>query len=217
MNSRRPNDPAGPRPSVSTAGRQPSELDALLTEIRACRLCEAKLPLPPRPVVRASATATLLIAGQAPGTLVHGSGIPFNDASGVRLREWLRIDKSDFYDETKVAIVPMGFCYPGRGASGDLPPRPECAATWHPRLLPLLPEIKLTLAIGGYAQAYLLAETRKKTLTDTVQAWQEYASRNIFPLPHPSPRNTAWFKANPWFDAEVVPALRLRINELFPS
>ena len=149
----------------------------------------------------------MLIVGQAPGTLVHGSGIPWNDASGMRLREWLRVDRDHFYDEKQVAIVPMGFCYPGRGASGDLPPRPECSKTWHPKLLPMLGEVKLTLLIGQYSQAYFLGEKRKKTLTDTVAAWREYAPR-YFPLPHPSPRNVGWFKHNPWFDAEVIPALR---------
>jgi len=184
-----------------------TELELLLREVRACRLCEAKLPLGPRPVLRASETARMLIVGQAPGTLVHGSGIPWSDASGMRLREWLHVDRDHFYDESRVAIVPMGFCYPGRGASGDLPPRPECSQTWHPRLLPMLGEVKLTLLIGQYSQAYFLGEKRKKTLTDTVAAWREYAPR-YFPLPHPSPRNVGWFKHNPWFDAEVIPALR---------
>jgi uracil-DNA glycosylase len=184
-----------------------TELELLLREVRACRLCEAQLPLGPRPVLRASETARMLIVGQAPGTLVHGSGIPWSDASGMRLREWLRLDRDHFYDESRVAIVPMGFCYPGRGAAGDLPPRPECSQTWHPRLLPMLGEVKLTLLIGQYSQAYFLGEKRKKTLTDTVAAWREYAPR-YFPLPHPSPRNVGWFKHNPWFDAEVVPALR---------
>lgn len=187
-----------------------SELDALLKDIRACRLCEATLPLGPRPVLRASETARLLIVGQAPGTLVHGSGVPWDDASGVRLREWLQVDKSAFYNEKDIAIVPMGFCYPGRGASGDLPPRPECSQTWHPRLLPLLANVELVLLIGHYAQQYFLADTRKKSLTDTVQAWPEYAPR-YFPLPHPSPRNIGWFKHNPWFENEVVPALRGRV------
>lgn len=188
----------------------PSELDQLLAQIRACRLCEASLPLEPKPVLRASATATLLVVGQAPGTLVHGSGIPWNDASGMRLRDWLRIDRDSFYDESRVAIVPMGFCYPGRGASGDLPPRAECSQTWHPRLLPMLGEVRLILAIGQYAQQYFLGAQRKKTLTDTVRAWQEYAPR-YFPLPHPSPRNIAWFQHNPWFEREVLPALRERV------
>jgi uracil-DNA glycosylase len=196
--------------------RPVSELEALVTEIRACRLCEAELPMGPRPVLRATASAGVLIAGQAPGTLVHGSGIPWSDASGMRLRGWLGLDRNAFYDEAKIAIVPMGFCYPGRGTSGDLPPRPECARTWHPRLLPMLSNVKLVLAIGQYAQVHYLGALRKKSLTDTVQAWEEYAPR-VFPLPHPSPRNVAWFKHNPWFDAEVVPALRERVAAALAS
>lgn len=188
----------------------PGPLQSLLAEVRACRLCEASLPLEPRPVLRASETARLLVVGQAPGTLVHGSGIPWNDASGMRLRDWLHIDRDAFYDESRVAIVPMGFCYPGRGASGDLPPRPECSQTWHPRLLPMLGEVRLVLAIGQYAQQYFLGAQRKKTLTDTVRAWEDYAPR-YFPLPHPSPRNIAWFQHNPWFEREVLPALRERV------
>ncbi len=196
--------------------RNPPVLDSLLKDIRACRLCEDKLPLGPRPVLRASTTARLLIVGQAPGTLVHGSGVPWDDASGVRLREWLRVDKSAFYDEKKIAIVPMGFCYPGRGASGDLPPRPECARTWHPRLLPLLENVELALLIGHYAQQHFLGDARKKSLTDTVRAWSEYAPR-FFPLPHPSPRNIGWFMHNPWFDAEVVPTLRERVARVLAT
>ena len=187
-----------------------TELDSLLKDIRACRLCEAQLPMGPRPVLRASESARLLNVGQAPGTLVHASGIPWSDASGMRLRGWMGLDRTQFYDEQRIAIVPMGFCYPGRGPSGDLPPRPECAQTWHPKLLPMLPNVRLVLAIGQYAQVYFLGDGRKKSLTDTVRAWEEYAPRT-FPLPHPSPRNVAWFKHNPWFDAEVVPALRERV------
>ena len=188
----------------------PTELESLLVDIRACRLCAASLPLEPKPILRAEAGARLLIVGQAPGTLVHGSGIPWSDASGMRLRGWLGLDRDTFYDQSKVAIVPMGFCYPGRGISGDLPPRPECSRTWHHRLLPLLPNVQLVLAIGQYAQIYFLGERRQKTLTDTVRNWRDYAPTQ-FPLPHPSPRNTAWFKHNPWFDDEVVPALRERV------
>ncbi len=189
-------------------------LDAMLTEIRACRLCEAHLPLGPRPVLRASATSRLLIVGQAPGTKVHASGIPWDDASGKRLREWLGMDAHTFYDEANIAIVPMGFCYPGKSGSGDAPPRPECRTTWHPQLLPLLDNLRLTLLIGQYAQAYFLGERRKATLTATVAAWREYMPAYL-PLPHPSPRNVGWFKANPWFDADVVPALRERVQALF--
>ncbi len=187
-------------------------LDALLTEIRACRLCEAHLPLGPRPVLRASATARLLIVGQAPGTKVHATGIPWNDASGERLRDWLAMDRETFYDERRIAIVPMGFCYPGKGASGDAPPRPECRATWHPRLLPMLNNVRLILPIGQYAHAYFLGAKRKARLTDTVRAWDEYAPE-YFPLPHPSPRNVGWRKANPWFERDAVSALRERVRE----
>jgi uracil-DNA glycosylase len=189
----------------------PERLDALLGDIRACRLCEAHLPLGPRPVLQASPSARLLIVGQAPGTRVHASGVPWTDASGERLRDWLRIDEATFYDAASVAIVPMGFCYPGRAGSGDAPPRRECGQTWHPRLLPLLPGVELTLLIGQYAQAYSLGERRKRTLTDTVRAWPEYMPRYL-PLPHPSPRNVGWFKANPWFEDEVLPALRERVT-----
>lgn len=199
--------------SARRASASTSTLDRLLGDIRACRLCEAHLPLGPRPVLRASASARLLIVGQAPGTKVHASGVPWDDASGKRLRTWLDMTPECFYDETRIAIVPMGFCYPGKQGSGDAPPRPECRATWHPRLLPLLPDIGLTLLIGQYAQAYFLGDRRKATLTDTVRAWREYAP-DVLPLPHPSPRNIGWFKANPWFEAEVVPALRARIDEL---
>ena len=191
----------------------PPELDTLLAAIRACRLCEAHLPLGPRPIVRASRTARLLIVGQAPGTRVHASGIPWDDASGRRLREWLGLDADTFYDASQVAIVPMGFCYPGRAAGGDAPPRPECRATWHGTLLPLLPDVGLTLLIGQYAQAYFLGARRKPTLTDTVRAWREYAPACV-PLPHPSPRNVGWFKANPWFADDVLPALRARVADV---
>ncbi|MGN6152234.1 MAG: uracil-DNA glycosylase family protein [Lysobacteraceae bacterium] len=189
-------------------------LDALLREIRACTLCEAQLPLGPRPVLRASATARVLIVGQAPGTKVHASGIPWDDASGKRLRGWLDMTPEAFYDETRVAIVPMGFCYPGRQGSGDAPPRPECRATWHPRLMPQLKQVRLTLLFGQYAHAHFLGDRRKATLTDTVRAWREYGPA-LLPMPHPSPRNVGWFKANPWFEAEVVPALRERVRAAF--
>lgn len=186
-------------------------LDTLLTEIRACRICEAHLPLGPHPVLRASATSRLLIVGQAPGTKVHASGIPWDDASGKRLREWLGMDAEAFYDVSKIAIVPMGFCYPGKSGSGDAPPRQECRATWHPRLLPRLKNVRLTLLIGQYSQDYFLGKRRKSTLTGTVAAWREYIPDHL-PLPHPSPRNIGWFKANPWFERDVIPALRERVH-----
>lgn len=194
--------------------KERSQLDALLADIRACRLCEAQLPLGPRPVLRASGTSRLLIVGQAPGTKVHASGIPWDDASGKRLREWLEMDVDTFYDASRIAIVPMGFCYPGKSGSGDAPPRPECHATWHPRLLPMLGQVRLTLLIGQYAQSYFLGERRKATLTDTVRAWRDYMPEYL-PLPHPSPRNIGWFKANPWFEHDVVPALREQVREAF--
>lgn len=182
-------------------------LDALLVRIRACRLCEAQLPLEPRPVLRARSSARLLIVGQAPGTRVHESGIPWNDASGIRLRGWLGLEREAFYDETKIAIVPMGFCYPGRGESGDLPPRPECAAAWHAPVMARLPAVQLRLLIGHYAQLHYLGAQRHRTLTDTVRAFRDYLPGTV-PLPHPSPRNQLWFRTNPWFEEELVPLLR---------
>jgi uracil-DNA glycosylase len=194
------------------AERQP--LDRLLAEIRACRICEAHLPLGPRPVLRASATARLLIVGQAPGVKVHETGIPWNDPSGDRLRQWLALDRDTFYDERRIAIVPMGFCYPGRfERGGDKPPRPECAPTWHGPLLALMPNIELTLLVGQYAHAYYLGGRRKKTLTETVRNWRAYLPEFI-PTPHPSWRSTNWLRRNPWFEAEVVPELRRRVAAL---
>jgi len=186
----------------------------VLAAARACTLCAAHLPLGPLPVLRAAATARLLIIGQAPGTKVHATGIPWNDASGDRLRQWLGLDRDTFYDEARVAIVPMGFCYPGRDAKGgDKPPRPECAPLWHPRLLPLLPDVALTLLIGRYAQARYLGERAGPTVDATVRAWRDHAPACL-PLPHPSWRNTAWLKANSWFEAELVPALPRRVAEV---
>jgi len=186
-------------------------LDKLLVDIRACRLCEAHLPLGPRPVLQASSTSRLLIVSQAPGRKVHDTGIPFNDVSGERLRDWLGIDRDAFYDASRVAIVPMGFCFPGTGRGGDLPPRPECAPTWHPRLLPLLRHVRLTLVIGQYAQAGVLGVARGTRLTDTVQAWRDHLAHGRLPLPHPSPRNRLWLVRNPWFETELLPVLRERV------
>lgn len=180
--------------------------------IRACRLCETNLPLGPRPVFQSAPTAHLLIAGQAPGRRVHETGIPFNDPSGDRLRDWLGIGKEIFYDATRVAILPMGFCYPGTGKAGDLPPRPECAEAWRAKLLDQLPKIELTLLIGQYAIDWHLGDRSKSTLTETVRAWREYAPEFI-PLPHPSPRNNIWLKKNLWFEMEVVPELRDRVAQ----
>jgi uracil-DNA glycosylase len=186
---------------------------SLERQIRACTLCAAHLPLGPRPVLQVHPSAIILIAGQAPGSKVHASGIPFKDASGDRLRNWMGIDETLFYDATRVAILPMGFCYPGTGKSGDLAPRPECAATWRARAMALLVNAKLTLVIGQYAQAWHLGARCKPTLTQTVQAWREYAP-DLLALPHPSPRNNIWLKANPWFADQVLPRLRQRVREL---
>lgn len=190
-----------------------SSLEALLTEVRACRVCAQHLPLGPRPIVRAGADARILIVGQAPGARVHASGIPWDDASGNRLRKWLGVDFAAFHDESQFAIIPMGFCYPGRGNGGDNPPRRECAQLWLNSLLEKLPEIQLTLLIGLYAQRHFLGAHRKPSLTETVRAWQEYAP-TVIPLPHPSPRNQAWFQRHPWFESEVVPALHGRVESL---
>ena len=183
----------------------------LAQTIRACTLCAAHLPFGPRPVLQISPTARMLIAGQAPGRKVHDSGVPFADASGDRLREWLGLDRTTFYDAHRVAILPMGFCYPGTGRSGDLPPRPECATAWREKILHEMPAIRLTLVIGQYAMAWHLGPRAQGTLTETVQAWREF-SPAVWPLPHPSPRNNIWLKKNPWFTHEVLPALRQEIR-----
>ena len=189
-------------------------LDRLLRDIRACRICATALPLGPRPVLRASTTARLLIASQAPGTKVHETGIPFNDPSGVRLREWPAVEPETFYDESRIALVPMGFCYPGRDArGGDKPPRPECAPLWQQPIRAALPQIELTLLVGQYSQAHYLKKDRKASLTETVRAWRDYLPTYL-PLPHPSWRNTAWLKKNPWFERELLPELRKRVHAL---
>lgn len=182
-------------------------LPAVLVEARSCTRCAAHLPLGPRPVLRACATARLLIVGQAPGRRVHETGIPWNDPSGDRLREWMQLDRERFYDQRRIAIIPAGLCYPGTGPGGDLPPRPECAPHWHPRLVPMLPKLQIALLVGSYAQAYYLGESRRRTLTDTVRAWRDYLP-HFLPMPHPSPRNRMWLKRNPWFAEEVLPFLR---------
>ena len=195
---------------VLVAGKR-GTLPQLLAEIGACRVCEADLPEGPRPILSASASARILIAGQAPGRRVHQSGVPWDDPSGERLRDWLGLDRSDFYDRNLVALVPMGFCYPGSTGTGDRPPRPECRALWHPRLLPHLRQVRLRVVIGQYAHAYYLGEAARESLTDTVAAWRDFAP-HTFPLPHPSPRNGIWLRRNPWFEKQVVPALRPAIN-----
>lgn len=191
----------------------PERLSQLIDAIQACTACAAHLPLGPRPVVRLGSSARLLIIGQAPGTKVHASGVPWADASGERLRQWMGVDRTAFYDTTRIAIMPMGFCYPGRGKGGDLPPRPECAPLWHERVRAQLPNIALTLLIGQYAQARYL-NCGKQSLEDTVRDWQHHLRQGYLPLPHPSPRNTLWLKRRPWFEVEVVPALRAALSAL---
>ncbi|EHI9274061.1 uracil-DNA glycosylase family protein [Vibrio vulnificus] len=186
-------------------------LEPLLTQIRACQVCASALPLGANPVVQAHSEAKILIIGQAPGTKVHHTSIPWNDASGNRLREWLDIEKQTFYNPKQIAIMPMGFCYPGQGQSGDLPPRKECAPLWHEALLKLLPNIELTLLIGQYAQNRYLS-SKPKTVTETVQNWQAWLP-DYLPLPHPSPRNTLWLRKNPWFEEQTVPYLRQQVHQ----
>lgn len=187
--------------------------EATLAAARSCTICKAYLPLGPRPVFQIAPTARILIVGQAPGRRVHESGIPFNDPSGDRLRSWMGIDREVFYDAAKIALVPMGFCYPGTGASGDLPPRPECAVHWRSPLLGFLPHIALTLVIGQYALAWHLGQRQKGSLTDTVKNWKEYWPE-IVALPHPSPRNNIWLRRNPWFEEEILPVLKDRVAQL---
>lgn len=211
-------DPAHPvipirEEAVSAPATGYATLEALLDAVRACRTCEAHLPLGPRPVLRAAATARILIVGQAPGLRVHTTGIPWDDPSGERLRSWMGVDRDVFYDASHIAIIPMGYCYPGRGHGGDLPPRRECAELWLDQLLAKLPQIQLTLLIGQYAQRRFLGPRCKSSLTETVKAWTEYAPEYI-PLPHPSPRNQPWFKRHPWFQQQLVPVLSKRINAL---
>ncbi len=208
-----------PPKAKGAAARQtdPDDLEALVAAARNCRVCAEHLPLGPRPVLRARTSARLLIVGQAPGTRVHETGVPWNDPSGDRLRHWLDLPRKAFYDEARIAIVPMGFCYPGRDErGGDRPPRPECAPLWHPPLRAALPDIELTLLVGGYAQRYYLGKRREAALTETVRAWRDYLP-DIMPLPHPSWRNTAWLKKHPWFEADLVPVLRQRVASLMES
>jgi uracil-DNA glycosylase len=184
-------------------------LESLLADIRACTLCDDILPLGPRPMVRASEKACILVVGQAPGIRVHETGVPFNDPSGVRLREWMGISSEIFYDESKVALVPMDFCYPGSARYGDVPPPPICAQTWRQKLLSHMPNIQLTLVLGQHAQKWHLP-IKHKTLTENVRAWKTYGEA-LIPLPHPSPRNNIWLKKNPWFAGELLPLLRQKV------
>lgn len=194
--------PAAPQPLLP--------LGDLLQRVRQCTLCAPVLPLGPRPVLQAGTGARILIASQAPGRKVHTSGVPFDDASGERLRDWLQLPREVFYDPERVAIVPMGFCYPGKGASGDAPPRPECAPTWRAPLLALLPHITLTVAVGQYAIGWHLPASRGRPLAETVRASGAPGSP-VIALPHPSPRNNGWLKHNPWFEAEWLPGVRQRV------
>lgn len=192
-----------------------SSLPELLAEVRACRACETHLPLGPRPIVQVGASARLVIIGQAPGRRVHESGIPWADPSGDRLRDWLDITTEVFYDPARVALVPMGFCYPGRGPSGDNPPRPECAPLWHDRLLARMPGAALTVLIGAYAQARYLPD-RPATLTETVGRWRDRLPATLV-IPHPSPRNQRWLNSNPWFEAELLPQARAHVRTALTS
>ena len=191
-----------------------SDLETLLGEVRACTRCVGKVP-EPRPVLRASSRARILIVGQAPGTRVHATGIPWNDPSGQRLRQWLDVGEEDFYDPDRFAIIPMGFCYPGKGRSGDLPPPPECAETWHARLHAHLPDIRCTLLIGQYAQNHYI-ETPYPTLTERVRDWRRFAP-DTWVLPHPSPRNRLWLRRNDWFERETVPALQATVRKIMAA
>jgi uracil-DNA glycosylase len=196
------------------------ELSCLLSAIRACRNCVVApqgkpLPHEPRPVLRASTTARLAVCSQAPGTKVHQTGIPFTDASGVRLREWMGVSEAEFYDEVRIAIVPMGFCFPGQDENGaDLPPRRECAPLWHRHLFAALPQIELVLAVGSYAQSWHLGEAAGRTLQETMGDWRKHLASRVLPLPHPSWRNNAWLKENAWFEKDLLPVLRREVRRL---
>lgn len=188
-------------------------MTSLIEEIRACTLCAESLAAGPRPIVQFSATSRIVIIGQAPGTRVHESGVPWDDASGERLRDWTRLTPDIFYDPAQIALVPMGFCYPGIGASGDLPPRSECAPLWHDRVMAVLPPDRLTLLVGAYAQERYLPAAKTRTMTEKVRRFAEFGP-SFFPLPHPSWRSTGWMRKNPWFEVEVLPSLRNRVAEM---
>lgn len=188
-------------------------LTSLMADIRDCRICAEHLPHGCRPVLQASKSARILLVGQAPGRRVHESGVPFDDPSGDRLRDWMGVDRDIFYDDQKINIIPMGFCYPGTGKSGDLPPRPECAETWLERLMAQMDQVQLTLIIGQYAIGWHLKNRAKANLTETVRNWREYWPKSMV-LPHPSPRNNIWLRRNPWFETELLPPLKRKIQEL---
>ncbi|MDX1598904.1 MAG: uracil-DNA glycosylase family protein [Marinobacter sp.] len=186
--------------------------DQLVARVRQCTLCSEHLPLGPRPVIQLGESSRILVVGQAPGRRVHETGLPFNDPSGDRLRNWMGVSRDVFYDESKLAILPMGFCYPGTGKSGDLPPRPECAPAWREALLARLNHIELTLVIGQYAHAWHLSDP-KKSVTDNVKGWRKDWP-SVLPLPHPSPRNNMWLRRNPWFEQDVIPQLQRRVQQI---
>lgn len=188
-------------------------MDTLVKDIRKCDLCSPYLELGPRPIVSVNTNSKIVVIGQAPGTVVHRTGIPWDDKSGNNLREWMGVDNDTFYEPENFAIIPMGFCYPGKGKSGDLPPRKECAPKWHNALLHLMPEVQLTLLIGKYAQDYYLKKSVRKNLTETVKNYKNYLPQ-YFVLPHPSPRNNIWMKKNEWFKAEIVPELKQVVNDI---
>ena len=189
-----------------------TDFEIYVREIRACTVCKADMSRAPNPILQVSETARILIAGQAPGNLADTTGIPFNDPSGNRLRDWMGVSCEEFYDESRIAIVPMGFCFPGHDKNGgDIPPMKRCAEKWHAGLLEKLPNIQVTLLVGGYAQKWHLKEKAAKTLTKTVERWRDYGP-GIFPTPHPSWRNTAWLKRNPWFELDVLPEMRASIR-----
>jgi uracil-DNA glycosylase family 4 len=195
-------------------GSEMSKLISLLNEVKGCTICAHALPLGPRPVLQVHAKAKILIAGQAPGRKVHDSGVPFDDASGKRLREWLGITPEVFYDPEQVAILPMGFCFPGTGKSGDLAPRSECAPAWREQILSHLTQLELTIVLGAYAQKYHFDEYA--SVTELVKSWETYWPNRV-PLPHPSPRNNIWLRKNPWFETELLPVLRQRVSESLKS
>lgn len=188
-------------------------MDVLLNDIRQCKICLKHLPLGPRPIVTAHPESKIVIIGQAPGTKVHTSGVPWDDASGKQLRQWLNVFNDDFYNTKNFAIIPMGFCYPGKGKTGDLPPRTECAPQWHDSLLQKMPNVELVILIGMYSQKYYLKKEAKRTLTETVANFKEYLPKYL-PLPHPSPRNRFWLTKNPWFEKEIVPELQRIVKSL---
>ena len=191
-------------------------MENLLSEIRNCTACNGLLPNAPKPVILASAESKIVVIGQAPGRKVQESGIPWDDASGNNLRDWMGVDKETFYNDKLFALMPMGFCYPGTGKSGDFPPRRECAPMWHQQLLNFMPDVKLTLLIGQYAQKYYLKNKAKRNLTETVKNFHEYMPE-YFPLPHPSPRNNIWQKKNQWFKSDLIPILKAEVGLILDS